>query len=56
MKTINSLKVTLFTEQYHDHLKRGLLSYSEAQIAHSRRTLESLTQIRDVLMNRPVNE
>ena len=39
----------MFTGQYCSHLKRGLQSYAEAQVAHSKRTLEALYQIKELL-------
>lgn len=40
-----------FEKQYRSSLKSSILSYTEAQIAHGKRTVESFTRIRDTLMN-----
>ncbi|XP_003382983.1 PREDICTED: sorting nexin-32-like [Amphimedon queenslandica] len=46
--------VVVFTNQYCNKLKKGLQSYAEAHVAHSKRTLESLYQIKEKLLSPPV--
>jgi sorting nexin-5/6/32 len=48
---IAEIEVDKFTRQYQKHLRSGLLSFSEAHIAHSKRTLESLRKIKDAILN-----
>ena len=51
-----SHQAELFKEQQVGWLRNSLISYTESQVAHSKRTLENLSRLRDELVGVALGE
>ena len=43
-------QVVSFQKQYRSNLRNAIMSYTESQVAHSKKLLENLTRVRDAML------